>query len=59
MRWGFDIAQIEPSATINSRKIESRNPQGQGDPPPGCGRPYMDTWRKLGLEEIKEWNQLD
>ena len=23
------------------------------------GRPYMDTLKKLGLEEFKEWSQLD
>ena len=48
---GFTIAKWLPGLVYEYYKISGRHEH--------TGRPYMDTLQKLGLEEFKEWSQLD
>jgi len=48
---GFTIAKWLPELVYEYYKISGRHEH--------TGRPYMDTLQKLGLEEFKEWTQLD
>lgn len=48
---GFTIAKWLPDLVYEYYKISGRHEK--------TGRPYMDTLQKLGLEEFKEWSQLD
>ena len=48
---GFTIAKWLPAMVEEYYSLSGRHPK--------TGRPYMDTLAKLGLEEFKEWGQLD
>ena len=48
---GFTIARWLPGLVYEYYKISGRHEK--------TGRPYMDTLQRLGLEEFKEWSQLD
>jgi aldehyde:ferredoxin oxidoreductase len=48
---GFTIAKWLPELVYEYYKISGRHEHS--------GRPFMDTLQKLGLEEFKEWGQLD
>lgn len=48
---GFTIAKWLPAMVYEYHRLAGRHEK--------TGRPYMDTLRKLGLEEFKEWSQLD
>lgn len=48
---GFTIAKWLPGLVYEYYKISGRHEHS--------GRPFMDTLAKLGLEEFKEWSQLD
>jgi aldehyde:ferredoxin oxidoreductase len=48
---GFTIAKWLPDLVYEYYRISGRHEK--------TGRPYMDTLQKLGLEEFKEWSQLD
>jgi aldehyde:ferredoxin oxidoreductase len=48
---GFTIAKWLPDLVYEYYKLSGRHEK--------TGRPYMDTLSKLGLDEFKEWSQLD
>jgi aldehyde:ferredoxin oxidoreductase len=48
---GFTIAKWLPDLVYEYYRISGRHER--------TGRPYMDTLVKLGLEEFKDWSQLD
>ena len=48
---GFTIAKWLPDLVYEYYRISGRHEK--------TGRPYLDTLQKLGLEEFKEWSQLD
>jgi len=48
---GFTIAKWLPQMVEEYYGLSGRHPK--------TGRPFMDTLSKLGLEEFKEWGQLD
>ena len=48
---GFTIAKWLPDLIYEYYRISGRHEK--------TGRPYMDTLTRLGLEEFKEWSQLD
>jgi aldehyde:ferredoxin oxidoreductase len=48
---GFTIAKWLPAMVEEYYSLSGRHPK--------TGRPYMDTLAKLGLEEYREWGQLD
>jgi aldehyde:ferredoxin oxidoreductase len=48
---GFTIAQWLPGLVYEYYRISGRHEK--------TGRPYLDTLQKLGLEEFKEWSQID
>ena len=48
---GFTIAKWLPDLVYEYYRISGRHEK--------TGRPYMDTLTHLGLEEFKEWSQLD
>ncbi len=48
---GFTIAKWLPGLIYEYYRISGRHEK--------TGRPYLDTLSRLGLEEFKEWSQLD
>ena len=48
---GFTIAKWLPGLIYEYYRISGRHEK--------TGRPYMDTLTRLGLEEFKQWSQLD
>lgn len=48
---GFTIAKWLPDLVYEYYRISGRHEK--------TGRPYMDTLARLGLQEFKEWSQLD
>ncbi len=48
---GFTIAKWLPDMIHEYYSLSGRHPK--------TGRPFMDTLTKLGMEEFKEWGQLD
>jgi len=48
---GFTIAKWLPGLVYEYYRLSGRHEK--------TGRPYMDTLTRLGLEEFKEWSQLD
>ena len=48
---GFTIAKWLPEMVQEYYRLSGRHEK--------TGRPYLDTLNKLGLEEFKEWAQLD
>jgi aldehyde:ferredoxin oxidoreductase len=48
---GFTIAKWLPDLVYEYYRISGRHEK--------TGRPYMDTLARLGLDEFKEWSQLD
>ncbi len=48
---GFTIAKWLPDLVYEYYELSGRHEK--------TGRPYMDTLARLGLEEFKEWSQLD
>ncbi|HEX9661171.1 MAG TPA: aldehyde ferredoxin oxidoreductase N-terminal domain-containing protein [Candidatus Binatia bacterium] len=48
---GFTIAKWLPDLVYEYYRISGRHEK--------TGRPFMDTLQRLGLEEFKEWSQID
>ncbi len=48
---GFTIAKWLPGLIYEYYRISGRHEK--------TGRPYVDTLTRLGLEEFKQWSQLD
>ncbi len=48
---GFTIAKWLPDMVYEYYRVSGRHEK--------TGRPFMDTLQKLGLEEFKEWGQID
>jgi hypothetical protein len=48
---GFTIAKWLPDMVYEYHHLSGRHEM--------TGRPFLDTLTKLGLEEFKEWSQLD
>jgi aldehyde:ferredoxin oxidoreductase len=48
---GFTIAKWLPDLVYEYYRISGRHQK--------TGRPYMDTLKRLGLEEFRQWSQLD
>ena len=48
---GFTIAKWLPDLIFEYYRLSGRHER--------TGRPYIDTLNRLGLEEFKQWSQLD